>query len=198
MLSADRFEEAASRVTGLATARHAHLLRGLVRWLRPESVVEIGAFEGGTTVWLARALQENGAGFLTAIDDFSLAPEAYHQLWYHLGTCGVGERVAVHVGPSADLSLWPERVDFAYVDGDHSLIGCRQDVETAIARGASCVVVHDVESWWGPRMWLDLFEFKPGWSVLSVGFDEGLAVALRRPVFGEVRYGETEFPSGCV
>lgn len=41
----------------LASRRHSQLLFGLVRWLQPQSVVEVGTWQGYTACWIARALQ---------------------------------------------------------------------------------------------------------------------------------------------
>lgn len=209
MLSRDEFNRRAAEVTALDTQRHAHLIAGLVRWLQPVSCVEVGTYCGGTAVHIARALQENGKGELVCIDDFSLNGEAYHQLWYNLGALGLGDVVSVNVGRSTEPDIWPERVDFAVIDGDHSYEGCRFDVQTAFQRGARCVVVHDVASWWGPRRFLDevradlsdplrIFRKSADVGLLAAGFDGGLAVLLRNEEFPPLQFTEAEYPEGHV
>lgn len=197
MLSREQFEAEALRIGGLHTTRHARLLEGLVHWLRPEHVLEIGSYQGGTAVWLGRALQEIGTGTLHCMDDFSLAGSCPHVLAYHLGLCGI-KGFSIAEGSSRDDRSWPEQVDFAFIDGDHSHRGCSLDVQKAIARGARCVAVHDVASWWGPRQWLHEMRLSEMWDVLAVGFDEGLAVILKREPFPAVSFTESEFPEGTV
>lgn len=198
MLSRDEFERRATEVIALDTQRHARLIAGLVRWLQPERCVEVGTYCGGTAVHIARALQENGRGELVCIDDFSLNGDAYHQLWYHLGALGLGDVVSVNVGRSTEPEIWPERVDFAVIDGDHSHVGCWSDVREAMRRGARCIVVHDVASWWGPRRWL--FQDAPpeGWGLLSVGFEGGLAVLVRNETFPALQFTQEQYPEGHV
>lgn len=209
MLSRDEFNRRATDVTALDTQRHALLIAGLVRWLQPEVCVEVGTYCGGTAVHIARALQENGKGELVCIDDFSLNGEAFHQLWYHLGALDLGDVVSVNVGKSTEPDIWPERVDFAVIDGDHSLEGCKRDVQTALILGARCVVVHDVASWWGPRQLLNALraELSDPLSfmrksvdvdLLAAGFDGGLAVLLRREEFPPLQFSQEQYPEGHV
>jgi predicted O-methyltransferase YrrM len=47
------------------------VLYGLARQLRPSNVLELGSGLGVTTLWLARALLENGSGAVLAIDNAS-------------------------------------------------------------------------------------------------------------------------------
>ncbi len=55
----------------MLTAQSRALLYQIIRLYRPMDVVEIGAFRGGTTEALARALAANGAGTVHAIDPFN-------------------------------------------------------------------------------------------------------------------------------
>ena len=53
------------------TVRHAWLTYGLVRSLQPDSVLEIGPYHGAITSLVALALNHNGKGELTTIDNFT-------------------------------------------------------------------------------------------------------------------------------
>jgi predicted O-methyltransferase YrrM len=55
----------------MLSAHSRALLYQVIRLYRPTDVVEIGAFRGGTTQALARALAANGAGTVHAIDPFN-------------------------------------------------------------------------------------------------------------------------------
>lgn len=57
------------------TERFAHLLYALVRMERPSVVVELGTGLACTTLLVAQALRENGAGRLFTVDDGSAWPE---------------------------------------------------------------------------------------------------------------------------
>lgn len=223
MLTLSEFEAAASQLPSLTAPRHLWMLLGLIRWLQPESVVEIGSYAGGSAVWLARGLQDNGKGTLTLIDDFSLDPSVKPNLFYHLGLCRVGERVQIADGPSTDPNLWPDRVDLCFVDGDHSYEGCAGDVKQAMDRGASCVVLHDTgdDGWWGPQRFVAEFAAAQAsrdvteglremmgrsaagtsgdsWDLIGVPFEGGLTVLMKRPVITAVGFTEEEHPSGAV
>ena len=197
LTSKDTFEAIAANIKGLNTTRHSQLLYGLVRWLQPEVVVEVGPYMGATSVWLARACQENGWGRVYLIEDCSLENRSRDQLMYNLGACQVANACAVRWGPSNREELWPEKVDLAFIDGDHSYAGCRDDVQRAVGKGASCVVVHDIEQWWGPRQW---FEEGPmqGFDRIHGNWDSGLAVLMKRQPLGELLYPEAQYPKGRV
>lgn len=206
MLPRELFEDAAARINCLNTRRHGQLLHGLIRWLRPQSVVEVGSYTGYTAVWMARALQENardGApGKLLCIDDFSLAPEAFHAFWHNVGACGVGDVVSLEPKASAEAE-WPAQVDFAFIDGDHSYEACKHDAEKAISLGAKCVALHDVQDWWGPREWFFLEENDPpggehGWSSFYVPFDGGLGVLLRDETLPPETFTREAYPLGRI
>jgi predicted O-methyltransferase YrrM len=205
MLSRDDFEQVVKQVPHHGTDRHAQLLYGLIRWLNPAIAVEVGACHGFSTCWIARALQDNqkenpGALYpptLVVIDDYSLQPSAIHALWYNLGQCQVGEMIALAQGNSREVE-WPERVDFAYIDGDHSYEGCKHDVEKAISLGARCVAIHDTTSWWGPRRYVEE-AFPEGWGEISVAFDQGFTVMMKQPEKPEeCFFSEEKFPEGHI
>ena len=194
MLPATEFHARVEQVRCLNTRRLGKLLYGLVRWLQPESCVEIGSAHGYTAAWVARALQENGGGQLTCIEDFSLEDSA-SQLFYNLGALGI-DNVAVVRGDSANADNWPAKVDFAFIDGLHSLEACRADFAKADERGARCIVLHDTTDWWGPREFIDTPQ--PGWTLIRADHDGGAAVFMRVQQLGDVRYAKAEFPSGAI
>lgn len=197
------FQSAAANVAGIATERHAHLMYGLCRWLGVRNAVEVGAYKGKCSVWIARAIQENGGGELRIIDDFSLSPETEAELNANLDACGVADVCTVLKSDSQALATFP-RCDFAFIDGDHSFDGCLQDAIKAVNAGARCLAFHDTYSWWGPRDFIE--EFRAGriglsphaWDVIECNHDEGFAVLVRRTVKPDVKYSKERFPKGCI
>lgn len=187
----------ASSVGALDTNSHKFLIYGLIRSLKPEVVVEVGCFVGGTSVWIARALQENGTGMLYAIDDFSLSKDSKQILSYNLGACNVGPVVRLIEGRSDEVE-WPVKVDFAFVDGLHSYEGCKRDVEKAVESGARCIAVHDTVDWWGPRRWAEEFRSMDGWDLLEFYHESGLSIATKKMPKEEPNYHESDFPEGAV
>lgn len=171
---------------------------GLVRWLRPETVVEVGAWHGFSTMHLAQACQDNGFGTVYAIDDFSLGNSGA-VIHNNLQKAGLSHRLVLVPGKSTDVT-WPGKVDFAFVDGDHSLQGCLHDCNKAIERGARCVCIHDTVGWWGPRDYMDLFREQAvgTWDCIEGNFDSGFAVLVRREDKPDPTYTEESHPSGSV
>jgi len=157
--------------------------------------VEVGAFHGHSSVWIARALQENKSGRLFIIDDFSLG-DTYERLWANLGACHVADITTVIRGNSRECP-WPPKIDFAFIDGDHSHDGCKADVDKAAALGAQCIVIHDTTGWWGPRRWATEWKYD-GWSKVEAIHDSGLTVMMRNQLKPPVRYGQDENPSGML
>lgn len=185
---------------GLGTDRHRWLLYGLVRWLRPRTVVEVGSWRGNTAIALATALKANGGGTLTCIDDFSLDNGSEQALRQNLQKAGVLDLVTILNGPSHQVN-WPCPVDLAFIDGDHSYPACRRDVEHAIKSGARCLVLHDTSCWWGPRKLVEEMPDDPllaNFTEISVSYEGGLTVLLHKPERAPVEFTEAKYPGGAV
>lgn len=195
----DHFLDNIKYVPSALTHRHSWLLYGLVRWLRPQVVVEVGAFHGYSSAHIALALEHNNMpdACLIAIDDFSLQPDSCSMLHNNLAGLRVGNRVYIHSGKSDDPANWPDNCDMAYIDGDHSEEGCIKDVANAMARGAKCIVIHDTYSWWGPRAFSENFKDE-GWERIEGMFDEGLLVLLKKEERPPVTYSKEDYPDGYI
>lgn len=181
MITLDQFEAAAGRIPYQYS--HPRFLHDLIRWLRPTSVVEVGTHLGISAVWMARALQENGGGGrLYCIDNFCWREEPNQERdWFrHTSECAVGDVVSLLKGRSEEVA-WPERVDFAYIDGNHSSQVCRHDTEKARRLGATCVCLNDTATCAGVQSVAeDMRAGWRGWDFIEVNFDAGLLVAMKR------------------
>src|SRR5215471_165962 len=66
------FDEAARIVEGIpvphTSARRGQVLYEHVKESRPENLLELGTARGGSAVFIAAALEANGAGHLTSVD----------------------------------------------------------------------------------------------------------------------------------
>lgn len=165
------------------------MLHGLVRNARPRVVVETGTFLSISTHWIASALLENNQNAsMHCFDDFGpIQPGPWRPMgmtedrkeWVRnrLSLAGLSQLVTLHKGISWDnlRDAQPQLkaaggVDFAYIDGDHTIPGAVQDflaLEPVLNTGAF-VVVHDTfpelcGDHQGPRYLLDhVNEFSAG------------------------------------
>lgn len=187
-----------SGINRLFTERHAWLMYGLCKWTQARRAVEIGAFHGFTSVFIAKALKENGGGRLTIYDDFSLQNDCA-TLHNNLQRAGVADIVTIKAVDSQKVQRI-DPVDFAFIDGNHSLEGCLHDCNLAIEAGAKCVAIHDTVGWWGPRKYLELFREQSGelWDVFEGNFDSGLGVLMKREPKPEPHYTRETNPDGLV
>jgi predicted O-methyltransferase YrrM len=153
-------------------------LYSFVRCVRPQVVVETGCFVGYSTLCIAQALEENGAGHLHSFDLFlPLSPiyrspvlgactDALQTARAHLEQAGLAHRVSFHKGDSSTQirSVFRQPsdcIDMAFIDGDHTVGGCMKDWD-AIAnalRPGGVAILHDTKpencGWEGPRYLMD-------------------------------------------
>lgn len=146
----------------------------LVRCLRPRLAIETGSLLGLSSLYIARALEDNGGGALHSFDLFLPAPEYISPVTgarkdtleisrSHLEAAGLSHRVTFHKGDSsglirARLQTLKLPFDFAFIDGDHSTEGCMKDwaaIEPLIAKGG-LILLHDTNAeksdWVGPQV----------------------------------------------
>lgn len=98
-----------------------HFLTALVLLYQPRTVVEVGTFDGETTVALAQALP---SAVVYGLDLYTEWAEPLIKTW------GVQDRVRLIRGPSQDtIAQLPDGIDFAYIDGDHTFEGVKADTE---------------------------------------------------------------------
>ena len=136
------FEKRVSVIKSLNSGNHSHLLYGLVRWLRPTTIVEVGSFAGYSTAWLAKGLQDNGFdGTVYAIDNFTLGTTA-DMLHNNMQLLGLANYDTIVNANSQEMKAFPA-CELAFIDGDHSYEGCKSDIDKAVNAGANCIAIHD-------------------------------------------------------
>lgn len=171
---------------------HPRILYALIRSLKPETVVEVGTYRGYAAAWMAQALKENGKGHLYCIDDFSEGTQQKYDSKHwedNLRILGVLDHYTLIVGKSQEVT-WPDKVDFAYIDGWHSFDAAHQDFSEAWARGASCICLDDVKSTIGPSMLAQRIKNTPFWDVAEIFSDCGLAICTFRQPRPEVNFSQ--------
>lgn len=175
------------------------LLASLVRALRPEFLVEIGAFEGFSTLSLAEALERNGRGICHSFDLF--LPRAGYRSpvlgdWNremltvartHLSIAGLSHRVNFHQGKSSELLNILRReelpaIDFAFIDGDHTQEGVSRDFQAVRERlrHPATIVLHDTRhrDWDGPRWLVNQLRGDRSWTVCDLPTADGAGMAI--------------------
>lgn len=171
------------------------ILHGLIRSMKPYVVVEVGTYRGFSGSWMAQALKENGKGHLYCIDNFSLNDhrsrygDARAHLESNLQMAGVRDHITILDGDS-DKVAWPEKVDFAYVDGWHSYLAAKHDFEQCATRGAECICLDDVTQSVGPRMLMDDPKIREEWDIVFVNRDCGMAICMRKVKRGPVTFSQ--------
>lgn len=178
----------------------------IVRLLRPARAIETGAFIGYSSLCIGQAMEDNGGGVLESFDLFIDRPEyaspvlgpspnALAAARGHADRAGLGHRIAFHAGDSAPTidRVFAERpgpVQFAFIDGDHTMRGAQADwlaVDRVLAPGGVAVfhdTMPDACGWCGPRWLLEELEKAApgdyGWVNLPSPEGYGMAVLQKR------------------
>ncbi len=184
MISHDEFRQQASLIP--YQYPHPFILYSLIRWLQPKVVVEVGTHMGMSAVWMARGLQENDkGGMLHCIDSFCWVREDQENLWNkHTRMCEVDNWIRLIKGRSQEVQ-WPDKIDMAFVDGNHTYNVCKHDIEKARELGAKVIAMHDTVSWEGSRRYSEEIRmFWLDWDFLEENSEGGLLIAKKREVKG--------------
>ena len=175
-------------------------LYSLARLIRPDLAVEVGTYRGVSTLWLARALEDNATGRLLSLDLFEDMPISEVQAV--LDRAGLGGRVQLVCGPSVTVGAKAVhqargQIDLLFIDGDHRVEATAADFEVlgAMVREGGFAVLHDIYpekcSWDGPRFVLNSLAENPGlagnWQAIELPTPSpsGYGLALLRKISSE-------------
>ena len=140
----------ASRAQGWLTREQGLLLWHEARTLGPDStVLEIGSYQGRSTIVLASAVAESGGRVVAVdpfVDDWKFGDPRTRSLFEaHITASGMAD-VVDHVAEYSTTARpgWTRRLDLLFVDGKHDLWTVRDDLRWAdhVAPGGA-VLVHD-------------------------------------------------------
>jgi predicted O-methyltransferase YrrM len=112
----------------------------LVRACRPVSVVEISPSGGWSSLWILSALRDNGVG---ALHSYDLVDDATKNVPDELGR----GRWHFELGDvTRKLEALPERIDYLFMDSDHSAPFARWYLDALVPRldDGALMSVHDV------------------------------------------------------
>lgn len=118
------------------------LLYGLTVGLAPQRILEIGTFQGGSTLIMCAALDDLGAGQIVCVDpNPRLADDTWKAIRHRTTIVDQGSPEGVVAARERSVSPF----DFALIDGDHSRAGCDADIEATIPHLAdeAHVLFHD-------------------------------------------------------
>ena len=104
------------------------------------AIVEIGSFQGRSTVMLAKVASHYGGGPVVAIDPHNspilldhsngAGASSYEQFLHSLRSNEVEKFVEPHVAYSTDVAkAWNRPIRILWIDGDHSLKGASDDLD---------------------------------------------------------------------
>ena len=159
------FDEVTADVHGWLDPAESRLLFRLARDADPAgSIVEIGSWQGRSTIWLAAGAKNGRGARVAAVDphrgtylregDESTEPV----LRRNLERAGVADRVDVLVATSEQAaSTWRGPVSLLWIDGDHEYESARRDLlcwERHLLPNA-VVAFHDTFIWPGPERVVD-------------------------------------------
>lgn len=189
------FYEEVNKVYATWNYDSPRLLHAFIRCMKPQHIVDCGTYRGLSAAWMAKACQENNMGRVHCIDNWSLLEHAHilggktpkQHVEENLTHLGVREWVEFHDGDTADITIWPQKVDFIYIDAWHSYDSCRREAVMALLRGASFIAFDDTENCVGPRMYVEnvlseeesLFDSSE-WQRLDLHSDNGLTIFVKK------------------
>ena len=118
------------------------LLHLLARAAGARRILEIGTLGGYSTIWLARAVPEDGKVVTLEIEPHHAAVARAN-----LDRAGLGKRVEIRVGPALDsLSALQgeDRFDFVFIDADKENNANYVRAAIGLARAGALIVVDNV------------------------------------------------------
>jgi len=161
------------------------------------NIVELGAWKGLSTVWLANGVKDRGNGRVYSIDTWEgSANEAIHaemlkdydkdQLCNEFLENMIKAGVAEYVEPIRTTTLnasriWPveNQIGLLMIDADHSYEGVKRDFEfwSPLVADGGLIVFDDVPTWPGPTK---LVTQLPHWYE-QVGVSQGQWIVCKKP-----------------
>ena len=184
-------------VPGLVTAEAGAFLTARARLVPPELlIVEIGAFRGRSTCFLADGAKRGQGAKVLSIDPWDLAgnlpgrngrfiarPNQADQD-EHLRACGLRDQVTSLQGFSHSVPLPAEKIGLLWIDGAHDFENVSRDVArwAPLVAPGGAMIFDDVGTWHPgvDRVVKAIRQRSAEWAPIAVGVPKPLAGFLRR------------------
>ena len=160
-----------------AEAEVLEFLRTLVTTLKPDLIVETGAFLGVSTVWMAEGLRENGFGRIVSCE---LDPVVFAKAQEKIAASGLSEWIDLRNVSSFDLET-DGQIDLFFSDSDLDIR--EKEVRQFLPRISpnGLILMHDASSHPGTVREAALHLEAEGLiSVVLLNTPRGLAIAQKR------------------
>jgi predicted O-methyltransferase YrrM len=182
------------------------LLYWIVMTQGPSTAVEVGTYIGYSAICIGKALRDSGKGHLHAFDTFAGAeyqksPVLGHcesilqAARGHIELAGLSNWITLHKGDSSTemkkfFTENPQGIDFAFIDGDHTIQGALNDwnvIAPNMTEGG-LVLLHDTIpdncGWVGPAWLLErISDGESKWGVTNLKTSDGKGLAIIQTSF---------------
>lgn len=116
------------------------MLHLLAKSIGARRILEVGTLGGYSTIWLARALPEDGE-----LVSLEISPAHAEMARANLAAAGVADRATVLVGPALDLlPTLAGPFDLAFIDADKENNAAYVDAAVRLARPGGLIIVDNV------------------------------------------------------
>jgi predicted O-methyltransferase YrrM len=152
-------------IPGWLSPREAEFLYESARALDvPGAILEIGSWQGRSTIALAAGSLAGDGRRVYAVDHFTGSAEhrargpvsTFEAFREHIEEAGVSRVVTPIIASSTDAApTFAEPIALLFIDGDHSYAGARGDFDAWVGKvvPGGCIAMHDSApgAWEGPR-----------------------------------------------
>lgn len=196
-VGAEDIEARVSRVPGWLSSVEGRLLYSLARRAPAHGcIVEIGSWQGKSTIWLAAGARTGRGARVVAVDphrDSRLHADGEDTelaLRRNLESAGLSDQVEVVVTTSREAAEgWTRPISLLWIDGDHAYESVKEDFllwEKHVLEGG-IVALHDTLYWDGPaRVVSDFLHRIRRYSDLDFVDTITFATKRRNPTLGQV------------
>ena len=173
----DVFEEFGRRyppghLVNATSSNTSQLIHALLRVVQPCHVVEIGTWDGATSMWMVRALIENGRGSYTG---YEINPKQAEETHRNLERACPGGPWAVKSMNFLDEQYVES--DFVFMDHEKTLYGPAMSKLFVPLNGY--LLAHDTQAWPASVQFAKNLSVTPGWEILNIHEERGLTIARK-------------------